>query len=40
MEYALAEMLGKTHKEIQKISVQEFQTWRAYLQIKEDKNSG
>jgi len=41
VQYALAEKLGKTHKEIQEISVQEYQRWIAYFEISEErKKSG
>jgi|TARA_R110000803_G_scaffold79171_2_gene144702 hypothetical protein len=41
MQFALAEKLGKTHKEIQEITIHEFQHWIAYYEISEEnRNSG
>jgi|TARA_B100000900_G_C20297743_1_gene600897 hypothetical protein len=37
MQYALAEKLGKTLKELQKISVHEYQGWIAYLELAEQR---
>jgi hypothetical protein len=37
VQYALAEKLGKTLAEIESITVEEFQGWLAYLEIKEEK---
>lgn len=39
VQYALAEKLGKTLKELQEISVQEYQGWIAYLELVEEKGN-
>jgi hypothetical protein len=36
----LAEKLGKTLYEIEQMTVEEFQGWLAYLEIKEEQNGG
>ena len=36
-QYALAEKLGKTLKELQKISIQEYQGWIAYFELVEER---
>lgn len=40
MQFAIAEKLGKTHAELQKITIHEYQTWIAYFEISEEKRSG
>ena len=35
-QYALAEKLGKTLQELQKISIQEYQGWIAYFELVEE----
>ena len=40
IKYALAEKLNKTLAEIEEMTVEEFQGWLAYLEIKEEKNGG
>tara|TARA_R110001592_G_scaffold53455_6_gene163895 strand:- start:124 stop:252 length:129 start_codon:yes stop_codon:yes gene_type:complete len=41
VQYALAEKLGKTLQELQKISVQEYRGWIAYLELaEENRNNG
>jgi|TARA_R100000951_G_scaffold115592_1_gene124185 hypothetical protein len=37
MQYALAENLHKTLEELQEITIQEYQGWIAYLEIKQEK---
>jgi len=37
MQYALAEKLHKTLEELQEITIQEYQGWMAYLEIKQEK---
>jgi hypothetical protein len=37
MQYALAEKLHKTLEELQEITIQEYQGWIAYLEIKQEK---
>jgi len=37
VQYALAEKLGKTLKEIQEISIQEYQGWVAYFELVEER---
>jgi len=37
LQYALAEKLGKTLKELQQISVHEYQGWIAYLELAQEK---
>ena len=36
-QYALAEKLGKTLQELQKISIQEYQGWIAYFELAEER---
>lgn len=38
IRYALAEKLNKTLTEIDSMTVEEFQGWLAYLEIKEERN--
>jgi len=38
MRYALAEKLNKSLAELEQMTVEEFQGWLAYLEIKEEKN--
>jgi hypothetical protein len=37
-QYALAEKLGKTLQELQSISIEEYQGWIAYFELKEEEN--
>tara|TARA_S200002703_G_C3783002_1_gene241330 strand:- start:1426 stop:1560 length:135 start_codon:yes stop_codon:yes gene_type:complete len=39
LQYALAEKLHKTLKELQEITIQEYQGWIAYLELEQEKRN-
>jgi len=37
LQFAIAEKLGKTHEELQQITIHEYQNWIAYFEISEER---